>query len=300
MTQSDMQARNRGIVGIVMILVSLGTFTYNWRWIRSAIDGPVPITLAELRQLKDPASLPNPWISFTCDKSLETGVHIDNVKRSAQWRKSNFLLVEVQDRWLIAEVPPSHSGKEFVGYLDTWKDSMRVEAVDMVKKNMEVRDQWPPKQVQIMPYQLNTEYSYRGNCIGLCVLLGIVFIVGAGMVYATWLTLTEGSAELEAGTNQQAPDQQLPDHEVACPECKGTGGWLTLANGKGKVKVDCQTCRGCGWAKASRTHHKAPCPECKGRGGRWLTLANGRGKIKVGCNTCSPVKGASGLAKVSS
>jgi hypothetical protein len=63
-------------LGILLVIGSVGFLLYNLRWIRSAFAGPVPITLTELRKLDDPGKLTNPWVTFTYEQSVDTGLRL--------------------------------------------------------------------------------------------------------------------------------------------------------------------------------------------------------------------------------
>ena len=87
------RAKAQLAIGVLMVAIGATILFFNWRWTRSALAGPVPITLAELRRLDDPKSLANPWVSFTCDEVIETGLGISSTKSGQTTEKTRFLLV---------------------------------------------------------------------------------------------------------------------------------------------------------------------------------------------------------------
>lgn len=171
-------AVRRLLLGILLGVAALGFLIYQWRWISSAMHGPVPITLDELRQLEDPSTLRNPWVSLTYEQAIDTKLGLVSKKGGQSTPKSAYLLIKVGDRWLITEVPPSHSGREVVGYLDTWSTPLRKKAIDQIKAN------FPGQQAALLPYQFDAEYSYRGQCYAMVGVIGFFLLVGivlAGM-----------------------------------------------------------------------------------------------------------------------
>jgi hypothetical protein len=184
------QAIARLVFGAVLLVIGLLMILLNFRWIMSAIQGPVPITVAEIRQLSDPGSLPNPWLSFTFDRAIETKLSLVSTKKGQTTPKSHFLLVQVQDRWLITELPYNHTGNQVVGYLDVWSTPLRREAV------AKVHEAQPAEANQILPFQVDAEYGYRGQCVAM---VGIaIFCIGCGLVL-----LASSRAALAAGASSE-------------------------------------------------------------------------------------------------
>ncbi|OAI54839.1 hypothetical protein AYO44_03190 [Planctomycetaceae bacterium SCGC AG-212-F19] len=179
------QAIARLVFGVALLGTGLIMIFWNFRWLASAMQGPVPITIAELRQLTDPGQLPNPWVSFTFDQAIDTKLSLVASKGGKTTPKSHYFLVQVQDRWLIAELPYNHAGNQVVGYLDIWSTPLRREAVAKVHANQ------PAEASQILPFQLDAEYGYRGQCLAMvavavfCIVCGLVLAASARPVLAT-------------------------------------------------------------------------------------------------------------------
>src|ERR1700722_11287790 len=106
------RARAQLFLGGVLLVGALGLTIANTRWIVSVWNGPAPITLTELRQLQDPATLPNPWVSFTFNQVIDTGLLLSSRRNFTTTTKARYLLVQVGDRWLITALPANHAGNQ--------------------------------------------------------------------------------------------------------------------------------------------------------------------------------------------
>lgn len=180
MSYGTMDPRHQAIARLIFGVALLGTgllmIFWNFRWIASAMAGPVPITLAEVRQLGDPGTLANPWVSFTFDRAIDTKLSLVSSKGGQSTPKSHYILVQVQDRWLITEIPYNHTSNQVVGYLDVWSTPLRREAVAKIHAGQ------PGEANQILPFQLDAEYGYRGQCIAMAAVA--VFCIVCGLVLA--------------------------------------------------------------------------------------------------------------------
>ena len=164
----------RGVIfGPVIVAVSLGILLYNARWIAGALTGPVPITLAELRKLEDPSALRNPWITLAHGPAVETGMGIFSMSLGQKIPKLKYILIPVQDRWLIAEVYPSYSGNEISGYLWTWGSPLSKKAIN------EIKERFPSHPT--LPYQFDATYNYRFQCLAMVTLVGLLGAFGAAV-----------------------------------------------------------------------------------------------------------------------
>jgi hypothetical protein len=147
--------------------VALGVLGLAWngRWILSAIRGPAPITLAELAKLRDPAELKNPWVTFVAERVKETDLErLSRNRRGWTYKEGKYWLVEVQGRWLIAEVPPEHTGRRITGYLDVWSSPFNLRTIDQMRSRV-------PDGRPLLPFQLDGAYGYRSNCASLVALI---------------------------------------------------------------------------------------------------------------------------------
>src|SRR5262249_45229424 len=85
------------LVAGAVVLLALGCFfTYQSEGER----GPREFTAAELCNLTNHDSLPDPWISYTFSNSSETAMRLEKTLLAKHQAYSRFILVQVQDRWL--------------------------------------------------------------------------------------------------------------------------------------------------------------------------------------------------------
>jgi hypothetical protein len=161
------------IFGLIILIPGVGLLVYHNRWIRSVFQGPVPITLADLQKLDDPATLSNPWVSFTFDQAVDTGFVMQQTRSGDTRQRSKYLLIEVGKRWLLADVPADFAGNHAVGYLDKWWSPLSNKVIDQVKGRFRDRD--------ILPYQFNAEYSYRSECYSLLGVSGFFIVAGVAL-----------------------------------------------------------------------------------------------------------------------
>ena len=89
-------------------------------------------------------------------------------------QRSKYLLIRVGDGWLIADVPAGFTGNQVVGYLDRWWSPLSKEVIDHVKGRFPDRD--------VLPYQLNAEYSYKGQCFAMLGIAAFIFLVGVAIL----------------------------------------------------------------------------------------------------------------------
>jgi len=137
-----------------------------------------PVTAAELRKIVNPESLSDPWVAYTAPKVIDTGIEIVSGRVGRKKSpKSKFLLVQVEDRWLIADVASDHSGNRLEGQLQVWDSPMYRDAMSRI------RNQHPAQANGLLPYQFHAEYSYgsQGKTTqiqaALVALFGVIFVV---------------------------------------------------------------------------------------------------------------------------
>jgi hypothetical protein len=164
------------IFGVVLVIAAFVLVIWNARWIISAALGPQPMTTAELRQVTDASALFNPWVTLTYEGFLETNVTMVSKKGGQETRTSRFVLIPVQERWLIAEVPPGHGGNQVTGYLDTWWAPLRRESIQKIEAGQ------PQHKDQFLPYQLDAVYHYGSQCVAMVAMAGLGLMVGLGLI----------------------------------------------------------------------------------------------------------------------
>jgi hypothetical protein len=169
----ELRPRIRRAFGTFLVLVGLGLTAYSWRWMANAFTGPVPITRNQLLEVGDVADLPNPFVTVPADAVLETDV----VRSQTIGRRGTYLLqlylVQVGDRWLVAEMPPKHKEKTFSGTLSMWS------LPDPTQDNLleEARKRVPPG-AEILPILMDGAYPYKVQATGMAVVYGLILLAG--------------------------------------------------------------------------------------------------------------------------
>ena len=166
------------IFGAILVVASLVVLSLNLKWITSVFAGPVEIKIADLRNVEDPRSLPNQWVSFTFGNAVETGVALVGSRSSTP--KARYLLVQVQDRWLVAEVPPDHVGNEIIGYVEAWSAPLNRKVLEDIAAKF-------PQHPQL-PIQVDAVYNQRVQGYSLLGVMGFFLIAGLALLVAGFLT----------------------------------------------------------------------------------------------------------------
>jgi hypothetical protein len=150
------------LVAGATILVALGCFfTYQSEGER----GPRQVKADELRNLASLDSLSDPWISYTFPASCETAMRLQKTSLTKKQSYSRFLLVQVQDRWLAAQVPPDFTGTKLVGKVErlgswdgrTFEKDLSSQIINQIKASN------PDKANLILPYQVNAVIPYQSR-----------------------------------------------------------------------------------------------------------------------------------------
>src|SRR5262249_30149732 len=127
--------------------------------------GPREVTAAELRNLTDYSSLPDPWISYSFPKSSETAVRLEKTLLANHQAYSRFILVQVQDHWIVAQVRPDFTNNKLVGKVErlgSW-DGRTLEKNLGSKIVSQIVASNPDKIDRILPYQVNTVTPYQSK-----------------------------------------------------------------------------------------------------------------------------------------
>jgi hypothetical protein len=160
------------IFGAIMMVASLVVLVMNLKWITTVFAGPVEIKLADLRAVDNPRDLPNQWVSFTFEQGLDTGVQL--VSNRSNTPKARYLLVQVQDRWLIAEVPPDHAGTHIIGYVEAWSAPLNRKVIT------DIQGKFPG--YTLLPVQVDAVYNQRSQCYAMLGVTGFFVIGGLALV----------------------------------------------------------------------------------------------------------------------
>lgn len=173
-------------LGGALLLIALVLLLFNGRWINSAIAGPVPMTLAELRAMQVVNTLTNPWVTITYNNAIETDLIMVSTRKGTSTNRSRYLLIQVGDRWLIADVPHDYRGNQLTGYLDAWWSPLSREVIE------KIGSKYPAQKPLFLPFQMNAEYSYRGQCAALVAIISFLLISGVVPLWNGWRNLKEG------------------------------------------------------------------------------------------------------------
>ena len=166
------------VFGIILVGVSIVVLVLNLKWIQTVFAGPVPIKLEDLRNVQSPSDLPNQWVSFTFETGMDTGVAL--VSNRSKTPKAHYLLVQVKDRWMIVEVPPDHSGKQVVGYVEAWSAPLNKKVIADIGSKF-------PNHPQL-PIQVDAVYSQRGQCYAMLGIMAFFLLFGVGLIIASFVT----------------------------------------------------------------------------------------------------------------
>jgi hypothetical protein len=172
------------VVGLSLVLVAGGVillalgcfFTYQSEGER----GPREVTADELRNLTSPDALPDPWIAYTFPRSAETAMRLEKKSLTKQQAYSRFILVQVNDRWLAAQVPPHFTGNKLVGKVErlgswdgrTYEKDMSSQIISRIVTSN------PDKANLLLPYQVNTVTPYQSRTRSGYLLAGGIALVG--------------------------------------------------------------------------------------------------------------------------
>jgi hypothetical protein len=232
-------ARGRVIVGVFIVLAAVGLAFYNYRWIRSVIEGPVHVSLADLQQVQDPSDLSNSWIILAFTETSDTGLGID---RQSQIQSSKFILIRVGERWLIADVPRRFIGsKEVQGYLEAWWTPFQRDKIKEIEKRFPDRD--------IVPYQLDCTYAVKNQGLGMVAIIGLLVVFGIFVTEYGWSDLRKLKRKARDEASQlrrSSPLPHLPGTSIVCPRCGQSTDSLKIydasALGPPRIVFTCPTC----------------------------------------------------------
>jgi hypothetical protein len=135
------------------------------------------VTSADLLRVAE--VLPEGRISYTFDRSKPTGIHLFQNTMGRRDVKSSFILVGVQDKWMIARVPAGFTGNRLVGELRDLDSPLLQNMLWEIRLTT-------PSAPGLLPYEFNTvdRFGTSGDSyllkVGLMALLGLIGI-GQGL-----------------------------------------------------------------------------------------------------------------------
>jgi hypothetical protein len=139
---------------------------------------PRQVTAGELAHLNNLESMPG-WITYLPGAAVDTGV--EYVKVRSRQARSKFVLLEVEDHWLLAKIDPRFKGTRYEGQLTS------LDTVALPK----VREAFPGQAAKLLPFQLDAEYDIAGTQrrttmygIGIAAFGALVIFTGIGKLQA--------------------------------------------------------------------------------------------------------------------
>ena len=91
------------IAAVFTIIGPLVWLAGSWKWINDVQHGARPVTEEQLRNLEDPAKLPNQYVTLPkIDKIVDSGIVTVKSTKGYSMEEKTYLIL-VADRWLIAQ-----------------------------------------------------------------------------------------------------------------------------------------------------------------------------------------------------
>jgi hypothetical protein len=90
--------------GLLIIAVCVAAVVYYWPEFQNPLAGPQPISQAELSKLNDVNQLRNRWVEIPVTGARDTGIRL--VEETRDKEESKYVLLEIGDRYLFAQVNP--------------------------------------------------------------------------------------------------------------------------------------------------------------------------------------------------
>jgi hypothetical protein len=164
--------------GVVLVLLGVGLFPMQWRWLRWVVEGPVSMSGAQLVKLQNAEEVGNPMVSVKCDRYLDTNIEVTATRKGNTTTESRFVLALVQDRWLIANVPLNFHDNRLVGYLGAWgpRGAASTDAIAKVTAN------FPECKDALLSFQLDATYRARMEWISFFCVDVLLVVGGAAML----------------------------------------------------------------------------------------------------------------------
>jgi hypothetical protein len=210
----------RAIVGALLFVGALIALGINSRWISNVMAGPQPITAEDLAKLDNPNSLRNPWVKVSAKQRRETEIRQDTTKRwlwKQETRTTKYVLLQVDNRWLLAEVPQDDQGQEVIGTLTAFKANLAGERMDRIQGMLK------PNPNSLLPFQLEADDEYKSQCyilLGVAGGLGALGLIMGGVGVFGLLRSPEEPPPEKKGKKRPASRDEDEDEEPAPPPKK--------------------------------------------------------------------------------
>ncbi len=206
------QARLGVILGLVMIQVALVIFFFNLKWLENALAGPQPITAAEVLRLEQPSDLDNPWVTLKVARVHDTAL-VDYVRSNGEDTPRRILLLQIENRWLLTEVPVTHGGGQtFTGTVTVWKATPLRDRLKEIKAKLKLPDEL------LLPVQLDAATDFRVDyfqILGIVAFLGVGGIVVVAFAGGDLIRKSRVPSEREGEVDQQELAEEEKDNSSA-------------------------------------------------------------------------------------
>jgi hypothetical protein len=140
-------------------------------------QSPRAVTAAEIRKAEKPSAAPGGWLSLTFEKGQQTGLSVVRRRPGGLEVQATYLLVQAEDKWLLATVPSGFNSNRLVGRLYVLPPSTSEELVGRIR---ETQPTAPPP--ALLPYEFEaldgdeneqrTQY-YAAGIVAVVALLGL-------------------------------------------------------------------------------------------------------------------------------
>jgi hypothetical protein len=165
------------LCGGVLLALCVGGLCYASMQLKVAAKGPQEITGEEIAKITKLADMPNPWVTFTFEKSVPTEFAMVKGSNQVEWV---YDLVQVGDQWLLAGVPKDFQGNRLKGQLQTIP---KKDLDDIRAATQEIH------QGRLMPFQFDGHLDFAQNAQAMwwvmasgCGLTGLFFLYGLALV----------------------------------------------------------------------------------------------------------------------
>jgi hypothetical protein len=165
--------------GLLTIAGCAGGAAYLWPYLQNALAGPQPIAQAELSKIENIKELKTRWVKFPLTRAMDTEIRL--VKQVMEQEESKYVLLEIEDRYLFAEVDPDFGEKpdakpEIVGLLKPIATNGYI--ADAVAQ---FRADKPEYSAKLLPLVFQADYDVKGDAFAYNGLLAVGAFIGAGM-----------------------------------------------------------------------------------------------------------------------
>ncbi len=201
----------RRFVGLVVLCLGVGLVVLGVQQfldIRDAVpQKPHVVTAAELVKAEGPEAPPEGWISYTFTKGKDTGFRIARrrLARSGEVQ-ATIVIVQVEEKWLIASVPPDFDSNRLVGRLQPLDPPASQDLVRRIRQGQ-------PTPINLLPYELNavdsSESDQRtGYIMAGC--FGLIGLLGSLQGLCMFLGGSRSAAKGTVAQNEQVPFRPPP------------------------------------------------------------------------------------------